>query len=82
MTRLRRMALAAGLLALAGSGLGGTTWDGCNTYWDSDLISSWEGTYCGYWGPGCQECYSNDGSYCLSRLPERCGPKAQSPTRL
>jgi hypothetical protein len=82
MRRLRRVGLAVVLLALAGSGLGGTTWDGCYTYWDSDLISSYEnGTFCGYWGPGCEECFKIDGSYCYSRWPERCGPRPQQPLR-
>jgi hypothetical protein len=84
MPKLRRVGLAVVLLSVLGSALGGTTWDGCNVYWNSTLVSSWiYGTYCGSTGPGCEECYrTDDGSYCVARLPDRCGIRPQSPTRL
>ena len=81
MRRLRRVGLVVLLLALAGASLGSASWDGCNLYWNSTLVSSWEGTYCGRTGPGCEECYRLNGDYCVARLPDRCGIAPQSPTR-
>lgn len=82
MSKLRRVVWGMALLALVGTALGGTYWDGCNIYWNSTVVSNmtW-GTYCGATGPGCEECYKYDGSVCYSRLPDRCGIVPQSPTR-
>lgn len=68
--------LVGGTLLWLSQGLSGTTYyDGCNTYYNSMVISNWEyGTYCGGTGNGCMECYDLSGQYwCVSTLPRRCG---------
>lgn len=73
-----RLLWAVGVLLFAVNGVavGADSWDGCMTYVNSRVVSSWEyGTYCGATGAGCQFCYMMDGqSYCYSTLPRLCGP--------
>lgn len=82
--RTLRLVVAMALLILAlgdpFSAFAQQGWDGCNTYQNSRLVSTWQyGTYCGSTGPGCMFCYTLDGqNYCYTTLPKVCGPFAKA----